>query len=93
MATSAQTAEIPVTLRLTERARAKLAEQAARSGQDLSAIASDLIEQAVTRPTVDEVLAPYRKQVAESGMSDEELDNFHRDLLAKVRSEKKAKSA
>ena len=93
MATSARTAEIPVTLRISEQARAKLAQQAANSGQDLGAVASDLIEQAVARPTIDELLAPYRKQVAESGMSDEELDNFHRDLLAKVRNEKKAKSA
>lgn len=93
MATSAQITETRVTLRLSEWARAKLAEQAANTGQDLSAVASDLIEQAVTRPTIDEVLAPYRRQVAESGMSDDELDNFHRDLLAKVRSEKKAKSA
>ena len=90
---SAQTAEILVTLRLSERARAKLAEQAASSGQDLSAVASELVEHAITRPTVDEILAAYQKQVAESGMSDEELDSFHRELLAKVRSEKKAKSA
>jgi hypothetical protein len=93
MATSTQTAEIPVTLRLSERARARLAEQAANSGQDLSAIASELIEHAVTRPSIAEIMAPVWKQVTESGMSDEELDNFHRDLLAKVRSEKKAKSA
>lgn len=93
MGTTMQTIEIPVTLRLSEQARAKLAQQAASSGQDLSSIASELIEQAVTRPTVDELLAPYRKQVAESGMSDEELDNFHRGLLEKVRSEKKAKTA
>lgn len=93
MATSPQTTDVPVTLRLSERARAKLAQQAVSSGQDLSALASDLIEQAVTRPTVDELLAPYRKQVAESGMSDDELDSFRRELLTKVRSEKKAKSA
>jgi hypothetical protein len=93
MATASHTTDTPVTLRLSDGARAKLAEQAAKSGQDISAVASDLIEQAVTRPTVDEVLAPYRKQVAESGMTDEKLDDFHRDLLTKVRTEKKAKSA
>jgi hypothetical protein len=85
------TTEMQITLRLSERARAKLAEQAANSGRDLSAVASDLIEHSITQPTVDELLAPFRQQVSESGMSDEELDNFHRDLLAQVRSEKKAR--
>lgn len=92
MAMTAHTTDTLITLRLSDEARAKLAEQAAKRGQDISVVASDLIEQAVTRPTVDEVLAPYRRQVAESGMSDDELDDFHRDLLAKVRNEKKAKS-
>lgn len=89
---AAQTKETSVTLRLSEKARAKLAEQAARSGQDISAIASDLVEHAVTQPTVDEVLAPFRRQVAESGMSDEELDAFLRAELDAHRRERKAKS-
>ena len=87
----ATTIETPMTLRLSDRARAKLAEQAAVRGQDISAVASDLIEQAITRPTVDEVLASFRKQVADSGMSDEELDAFFRGQIAAHRGEKKAK--
>jgi hypothetical protein len=93
MATTLPTTEMPVTLRLSDRARARLAEQAANSGQDISAVASDLIEHAVSRPSVDEVLAPFRKQVAESGMTDEELDAFFRSELEAHRREKKAKSA
>ena len=93
MATSAQTAEIPVTLRLSELARARLAEQAASRGQDLSAVASELIEHAVTRPSIAEIMAPVWKQVAESGMSDEELDDFLRGEIEAHRREKKAKSA
>jgi pyruvate carboxylase len=93
MATTTQTTDIPVTLRLSAQASAKLAARAAESGQDVASCASELIEQAITRPSIDEIMAPFRKQVAESGMSDEELDDFHRDLLAKVRAEMKAKSA
>ena len=92
MATSASTTETPVTLRLSERARAKLAEQAANSGQDLSAVASQLIEHAVTRPSIAEIMAPVRKQVAQSGMSDEELDVFLRGEIEAHHREKKAKS-
>jgi hypothetical protein len=88
-----QTNNTTVTLTLSDRARARLAEKAAQTGQDISAVASDLIECAVARPTVDEVLAPFRKQVAESGMNDEELDALFRKELEAHRREKKAKSA
>jgi hypothetical protein len=76
-----------VTLRLSDRSRAKLAERAANSGQDLSAIASDLIEQIVTRPSIAEILAPVHKQVAASGMSDAELDDLLRGKLEAHRHE------
>ena len=83
--------ETAITLRLSELARAKLAEQAARSGRDLSSVVSDLVEHAVTGPSIDEVMAPVRKQVAESGITEEELDGFLRDELDAHRREKKAK--
>ncbi len=94
MATTTQpTTELAMRLRLTQKAKDKLTQQAAETGRQLDDVASELLEQAIARPSVDELLAPFRKQVAESGMSDEELDDFHRDLLQKVRAEKKAKSA
>lgn len=93
MAASVQLTETPVTLRLSERARARLAQQAANRGQDLSAVASDLIEQVVTRPSIAEIMAPVRKQVAESGMNDEQLDDFLRGELEAHRREQEAKSA
>ena len=93
MAATPQTVETPVTLRLSAGARAKLAEQAARSGQDLSAVASDLIEHAVTRPSIADIMAPVRKQAGASGMSDEQLDDFLRGEIQAHRQEKKAKSA
>jgi hypothetical protein len=90
MATSTET---PVMLRLSDRAHAKLTEQAAISGRDISAVASELIEQAISQASVDELLAPFRKQVAESGLSDEELDGFFRQELDAHRREKRTKSA
>jgi len=90
MAPTVHTTDTPVTLRLSDQARAKLAEQAARCGQDISAVTSDLIENAVTRPSIDEILAPVRAQVAQSGMGDEEIMDFGRDLLKKVRQDRKA---
>jgi hypothetical protein len=71
-----QTTELPMKLRLSRQASEKLTQRGAESGRDVADVASELVEQAVNRPTVDEVLAPFRKQVAESGMSDKELDAF-----------------
>ena len=92
MATAFQTTKTPATPRLSKGAKAKLTARAAESGQSIGTIASVLIEQAVGRLTVEEALAPYRKQVADSGMTDAELDGVHRRLLSEVRSEKRASS-
>ena len=77
-----------ISISLTPEAETKLRHRAARLGQDLSIVASDLLEEAVRRPSVDELLAPARKQVAESGMDDQALDDFFRDVLKEVRDEK-----
>jgi hypothetical protein len=52
---------------------AKLRERAAADGKDPSAYASELIEQAVSRTSLDELLAPLRREFAASGTTDEEL--------------------
>jgi hypothetical protein len=90
---SAPTSGISLTIRLSASARAKLAERAAKSGQDISAIASELIEQAVTHPPLDEIMAPVRKQVADSGISDGDLDELLGNELKAVRAQRKAKPA
>ena len=80
-----------INISLTPEAETRLRQRAAILGKDLVTVASDLLEQAITRPSVDELLAPARKQVAESGLSDQQLDGFFRELLTEVRDEKKAK--
>jgi len=77
-----------ISISLTAEAETKLSQRAARLGQDLSIVASDLLEEAVRRPSVDELLAPARRQVAESGLDDQALDDFFRDVLKEVRDEK-----
>lgn len=78
---------------LSPSAEARLRARASESGQDVAAVASELLEQAVAGPTVDEVLAPFRKQVSERGISDTELDDFLRTELEAHRREKREKSA
>jgi transposase len=79
-----QVTEVAMKLRLSKQASEKLVQRATETGQDLAAVASDLNERAVTQPTVDEVLAPFRKQVADSGMSEEELTAFFEEARDKA---------
>jgi hypothetical protein len=62
-----------LTLSLSAEAEAKLRQRAAAEGADPAAYASKLLEQAVTKPSLDELLAPLRREFAASGASDEQL--------------------
>ncbi|HEY8506642.1 MAG TPA: hypothetical protein VIL46_18815 [Gemmataceae bacterium] len=70
----------------------RLAERAAASGLDLPTFAGRIIEREVSgRPTLDEILAPFREEVAESGLTDEELGEFFEGVLREVRAERKSR--
>jgi len=60
-------------LSLSRQAEDKLGKQAAAAGKDLTTYAARVLERAVREPSLDEILAPLRKEFAESGVSDEEL--------------------
>jgi hypothetical protein len=65
---------MPITVDLPAETEQKLREQAARAGQDMAVLARKLLERAIdTNPSLDEILAPFRRQVAESGITDDEL--------------------
>ena len=68
---------------LTARAEAELREKAAARGQQLEAYASQFLERAVLSD-LNEQLTPFREQVAESGMTDAELDDFFEELREKA---------
>lgn len=81
-----------LTVSLSPIAEAKLNERAAAEGKEPATYASELLEQVVTRPSAADLLGPARAQVAASGMSDEELDEFFGDVIRKVRAERRAGS-
>ena len=63
-----------ITVTLPPETEQKLRERAASAGKDVGAVATELLERAVAGPrTLDEILAPFRRQFAESGMTDDEL--------------------
>ena len=64
-----------ITLSLSPEIERRLQERAAESGRDVTAMARDLIERGLrSEPTIDEILAPFRAEVAASGVTDPELD-------------------
>ncbi|MCI0485206.1 MAG: hypothetical protein L0229_01130 [Blastocatellia bacterium] len=74
-----------VTIELKPEVEAVLEKRAAAQGRDLGDYVQQLIEKEARSPqTLDEILAPFRQEVEESGMSDEELDEFFTDARRKV---------
>jgi plasmid stability protein len=65
---------VTITLSLSPEIERKLSDRAARSGRDVESLARELLERGInSEPTLDEILAPFRRAVTESGVSDEEL--------------------
>jgi hypothetical protein len=63
---------------------ARLRERAEAEGEDVASYAARLLREAVASPSIDDLLAPFRQQVHESGMTDEQLDEFYDDLRDKA---------
>jgi hypothetical protein len=59
---------------LADAIEVRLLTEAESRGVSASEYAAQLIERVLSGPSVDEVLAGFRKQVSESGLSDEALD-------------------
>ncbi len=79
-----------LTIELPAETERELSEFARESGRIPEAVAADLIERHLALKTMDEILAPFRKQVAESGMTETELDAFFGEVLEEVRHERSA---
>jgi len=80
-----------LSISLSPGAEAKLRERAASEGKDPVTYAQELIEDVVTKPTLAEVLDPFRKQVAESGMTDQELEDFYEKMRDEAWAEKQGR--
>ena len=70
----AKTVELPITPRVSERARQKLVECAAQSGTDVDGYVSTIVEQNTQEPLSLEVISgQVYERFLESGTTDEEL--------------------
>jgi len=72
---------------------ARLRERAEAQGEDVASYAARLLREAVASPSIEDLLAPFRQQVDESGMTNEQLDDFYDDLRDKAFHDRTTKKA
>jgi hypothetical protein len=70
-----------ITIDLRPEQEKRLAERAARAGQDVAAYVHHLIDRDIDAESLDVILAPVRRNFEESGMTDDDLA----DLVEGVR--------
>ena len=78
-----------LTISLPKDVGAALESKAKMSGRDSAEFVEDLVMKEVNRPSLDEILAPFRRQVEESGITDEELDELFTEARKEVFKAKK----
>jgi hypothetical protein len=78
---------------LSPDAEKALRERASASGEDVGSYAARLLKQALSSPSADELLAPFRKQVEESDLTDGQLDQLGEELQREVRQESAAQKS
>jgi len=80
-----------LTINLSPDQERRLLERAARNGQDVTAYVHRLIERDIEDAA--EALAPFRRQVSESGISDDELNSFFEEVRDEVWQQKHGRNS
>ena len=65
-----------ITISVSKEIENILAEKASAQGKDIKTLVEGMITTEATRPTLDEILAPVRRDFAASGMTEDELDEL-----------------
>jgi hypothetical protein len=60
-------------------------------GKDIKQYVQQLVQKQAFRPTLEEALAPVRREFAESGMSEDELDLFMNSVREKTYQDRQSK--
>lgn len=77
-----------LTISISDRIGGILQKRAKENGRDINELVKDIVEDQALTPTLDELLAPARKEVADKGITEDELDEFMYSLRKKVKAEK-----
>jgi hypothetical protein len=76
-----QMTELAMKLRLLKQASEKLSQRATKTGQDVSAVASSLIEHAVTQPGFQESVGALTNEATSAAISDDETIDLAEETL------------
>jgi hypothetical protein len=79
-----------LTISISEQIGHILQQRAKADGRDINDLVRDIVEDQALTPTLDELLAPVRREVADKGITENEIDDFMYSLRKKVKDEKRA---
>jgi len=82
-----------LSIEIPPQTEARLRRQAEAAGKDVREYLSELIARATAKPDLDEVLAPVRRQFAETGITDAELVDDITEAQAEYRAQSQKKPA
>jgi len=77
-----------LTINITAEARDALQKRANEKGQKIEDLVEQMVNQEALRPSIDSMLAPVRLQIADSGISEDDLDEFLNEVRDEVWQEK-----
>lgn len=80
-----------VVLELEPEVEEALQKKAIADGKDVQNYIEDSLRKLALQPSLDEILAPFRREVAESGITDDELDALVEEAREENYQEKLAK--
>jgi len=78
-----------LTISISEQIGSILQQRAKAKGRDINDLVKDIVEDQALTPTLDELLAPVRQEIADKSITENELDSFMYSLRKKVRDEKR----
>ena len=83
-----------LTITLSPEMEQKLQARASATGQEVAEFVVQTLEEKLRgQPTLEEILAPFRQQVEESDMTDDELEAYFEEVRVEVWREKHGQSA
>lgn len=77
-----------LTISISDKIGSILQKRAKENGRDINDLVKDIVEDQALTPTLAELLAPVRKEIADKGITEDDLDEFMYSLRKKVKDEK-----
>ena len=77
-----------LTISISDQIGTILSKRARDKGREVNDFVKEIVEDQALTPTLDELLAPVRQEVADKGLTEDDIDSFMYSLRKKVKEEK-----